>query len=280
MLDKPRIRAFAEFVRRYGVDELERCLLRNKGKGIVYHYEGGNEGDYDKCQTEEEIIHMIKTGFRFGVRVAVNRIKLQDYIENPCRASSLPYWKTKSISVPDDMLIVHDEQYQTGHFDEYNDERYFRLRHDMNELQKPELPHGYDIVFATTSEYVVHINACYSDLSVTDDIIRSYVDLAVYDANLWVAVADAEAKQIVASGIAEYDPEVSEGTLEWIQVTEAHREKGLGQFIVKELLWRMREKAAFVTVSGKLNNKTNPERLYRRCGFTGSDVWHILRRKV
>ena len=56
MLDKPRIRAFAKFARRYGVEELEKCLLRNKEKGIVYHYEGQLVGDYDKCQTEEEII--------------------------------------------------------------------------------------------------------------------------------------------------------------------------------------------------------------------------------
>ncbi len=209
----------------------------------------------------------------------MNQIRLQDYIENPCKSSSLPYWKTKSISVPADMLIVHDEQYKTGNFDEYDDERYFRLQHSMNALLKPELPYGYDIVYATASEYVVHINDCYSDLSVTGDLIRSYADHAVYDANLWVAVADAETKQIVASGIAEYDPEVSEGALEWIQVTEAYRGKGLGEFIVNELLWRMREKAAFVTVSGKVDNKTNPERLYRKCGFTGSDVWHILRRK-
>ena len=208
----------------------------------------------------------------------MNQIRLQDYIENPCKSSSLPYWKTKSISFPVDMLIVHDEQYKTGNFDEYNDELYFRLQHSMNALLKPELPHGYDIISATVNEYVIHINDCYSDLSVTDDIIRSYADHAVYDANLWVAVADAETKQIVASGIAEYDPEVSEGALEWIQVTEAYRGKGLGQFIVSELLWRMREKAAFVTVSGKVNNETNPERLYRKCGFTGSDVWHILRR--
>ena len=59
MLDKPRIRAFAEFARRYGVEELEKCLLRNKEKGIVYHYESQLVGDYDKCQTEEEIIEMI-----------------------------------------------------------------------------------------------------------------------------------------------------------------------------------------------------------------------------
>lgn len=62
MLDKLRIRVFAEFARRYGADELERCLLRNKEKGIIYHYDGQLVGDYDRCQTEEEIIDIIKTG--------------------------------------------------------------------------------------------------------------------------------------------------------------------------------------------------------------------------
>ena len=62
MLDKLRIRAFAEFSKRYGTDELEKCLLKNKEKGIVYHYDGQLVGDYDKYQAEEEIIHMIKTG--------------------------------------------------------------------------------------------------------------------------------------------------------------------------------------------------------------------------
>lgn len=60
MLDNLRIRAFARFVQRYGTDELERCLQRNKDKGIIYHYDSGHDGDYDKCRTEEEIIHMIK----------------------------------------------------------------------------------------------------------------------------------------------------------------------------------------------------------------------------
>ena len=46
--------------------------------------------------------------------------------------------------------------------------------------------------------------------------------------------------------------------------------------IVKELLWRGREYAKFATVSGKVENETKPEALYRKCGFTGNDVWHIL----
>lgn len=210
----------------------------------------------------------------------MNQVKLQEYIQNLCRASSLSYWKTKTISVPAGMLIVHDEQYQAGNFEEYDDERYFRLRHDMKDLRKPDLPYCYSIVCASASEYANHINACYSDLSVTEELLRSYADHTVYVENLWVAVADTETDQIVASGIAEYDPELREGVLEWIQVTEACRRKCLGQFIVNELLWRMRENAAFVTVSGKVDNKTNPELLYRKCGFAGENVWHILRRKA
>lgn len=209
----------------------------------------------------------------------MEQLNLQACIQNPCRASSLPYWKTKTISVPADMLIVHDEQYQACRFEEYDDERYFRLQHDLKDLQKPNLPYGYSIVRATACEYANHINACYSDLSVTEELISSYANHAVYAENLWVAVADIETSGIVASGIAEYDSEAREGALEWVQVMEAYRRKGLGQFIVKELPWRMRELAAFATVSVKVDNKTSPEQLYRKCGFIGADLWHILRRR-
>jgi len=64
MLDKPRIRAFARFAKEYGTDELIRCLMRNKAKSIVYHYDGQLVGDYDKCDSEDEIIEMIKTGVK------------------------------------------------------------------------------------------------------------------------------------------------------------------------------------------------------------------------
>lgn len=37
--------------------------------------------------------------------------------------------------------------------------------------------------------------------------------------------------------------------------------------------------AKFATVSGQSNNPTNPEVLYRKCCFTGSDVWHVLRKR-
>ncbi|MFA5524645.1 MAG: hypothetical protein WDA24_09850 [Tissierellales bacterium] len=36
--------------------------------------------------------------------------------------------------------------------------------------------------------------------------------------------------------------------------------------------------AEFTTVSGEVDNDTNPERLYRSCGFYGDDVWWLLRK--
>jgi len=84
---------------------------------------------------------------------------------------------------------------------------------------------------------------------------------------------------VAASGIAELDRDCGEGVLEWIQVSEQHRRRGLGVYLVNELLWRMKDLARFVTVSGRCGNLNNPEGLYRKCGFTGDDVWHILRKR-
>ena len=78
----------------------------------------------------------------------------------------------------------------------------------------------------------------------------------------------------------ELDKETGEGILEWIQVSQAYRGRGLGCYLVSELLWRMRDAADFATVSGQCGNPSNPERLYCACGFTGTDVWHILRKSL
>ena len=57
-----------------------------------------------------------------------------------------------------------------------------------------------------------------------------------------------------------------------------YRGKGLGKFVVNELLWRMKGKVDFVTVSGKIDNPTNPRDLYKACGFTNEEIWHVMKR--
>jgi len=77
-------------------------------------------------------------------------------------------------------------------------------------------------------------------------------------------------------GIAEWDQNVSKVSLEWIQVHPAYRGKGLGKAVVAELLRRASTIAAFTTVSGRIEDGHWAESLYRRCGFSGSDVWWLL----
>ena len=208
-------------------------------------------------------------------------ISLENYLQNPCSSSSIPYWKAKTISVPDNMKIVHDGDFSTELLKEYEDETYFRLHHSMQKLTKPE-PEGYDIATATPKDIetiVSVINSSYTDLQVNKEQIQSYTKTLVYRPELWILIKESATENCVGCGIADFDPEAEELILEWIQVLPQYRGKNIGTGIVKELLWRSREYAKFATVSGKVENKTKPEALYRKCGFNCNDIWHIMRKK-
>ena len=191
----------------------------------------------------------------------------------------IPFWKAVRVAIPDDMQILHARDFDPTVLLDYDDEPFFRLYHDLLSVDMPVLPQGYCFVVATFADFADHIRKCYPSAAITADDLRAYKDHPVYDARLWVAIAQDDTGDIVATGIAELDPAVQEGILEWIQVSPMHRRLGLGSCIVNTLLIRIRENAKFATVSGRCSNPTNPESLYRSCGFTGEDIWHILRCK-
>jgi len=62
------------------------------------------------------------------------------------------------------------------------------------------------------------------------------------------------------------------------QVLPTHRGRGLATALGFEFLTREQTHSTSTTVSGRGHNDTSPERLYPRCGFTGEDVWWVLRR--
>ena len=203
---------------------------------------------------------------------------IEAYKENPCGTLSIPYWKNKHICIPENMCIVHDTDYTAENYQDYHDEPYFRIYHTLADVQNAE----FDDISIVTAQYddfplLVHvINQSYTDLSVTFEQLNGYTQTEVYCPELWICAVDKETSCIVGCGIADFDKELCEGVLEWIQVVPAYRGKGIGQMIVNELLKRMSSMADFATVSGKVNNPTSPEMLYRKCGFVGNDVWHIL----
>lgn len=208
-----------------------------------------------------------------------NEMTMSEYKKNPCSASSLPYWKTKEIVVPDNMMILHDKDFDAELLKQYSDECYFRLIHNFENLKPKNIPEGYSLCKMDISGFADHINECYEGMCISEKELQQYAKRKVYDSRLWLAVRDNGTGKIAASGIAELDKNIGEGILEWIQVSKAYRQKGLGTFIVNELLFRMKTVADFATVSGRCSNAANPESLYRKCGFTGNDIWHILKKR-
>ena len=208
-------------------------------------------------------------------------ITLTEYLNNPCGTLSIPYWKAKSITIPPDMRILHDNVFSSDILSEYTDEKYFRLYHSLKEI--PEIAtDDFEITTATRrniNTIVQIINDSYTDISVSAELIKIYIKTPVYDENLWIMVNEKATDKYVGCGLADYDTEVKELILEWIQVLPEYRGKKIGQLIVNELLFRMKDVADFATVSGKVDNETNPEALYRKCGFVGNDVWNILHKK-
>lgn len=204
---------------------------------------------------------------------------IDDYLKNPCRMTSIPLWKSRQISIPDSIQIVHDDDYDVRFWDSHSDSIYFRLMHTLQNVRAVDLPGPFIFSTASVEEYAAHITACYTDISITAETLAIYTRHPVYCPDLWLCIRDARSGMIVASGIGELDTEISEGILEWIQVSAPYRGIGLGTCVVQELLRRMQGSAAFATVSGRRDDPSNPEALYRKCGFTGSDVWHILKKR-
>lgn len=206
---------------------------------------------------------------------------LNEYLDSPCSSLSIPYWKSKVIQIPQNIKIVHHSDFYDELLNDYYDERYFRLIHYLDDVDN-EVPNEFCVKTANLSDIpliVETINDCYSDLSVSYEQIFSYTKNKVYDSNLWILVYESKTNQIVGCGIADFDSEAKEGILEWIQVLPQYRGKQIGQLIVNQLLCRMKN-ADFATVSGKVDNVTKPEKLYRKCGFVGNDIWHILHKKM
>ncbi len=180
-------------------------------------------------------------------------------------------------------LIIHDDYYNQIDTREFRlIKPFFRIKHDHQNMFSYALTKDFyvreadvETEFQAMSDL---IGKCYKDLRPSLDVVRSWTAHPVFDKSLWLWIMDKSKNAPAALGIAEVDRSVPEGSLEWIQVLPEYQGKGLGKALVLELLHRLRGKANFTTVSGEVDSQTNPERLYRSCGFAGNDVWWLLRK--
>ncbi len=205
-------------------------------------------------------------------------IDIDTYLKNPCGTLSVPYWKYESMMVPDSIKIIHARDWNNQHS---NVERFFRMRHNLYNL--PAIDFDFDTIdmdFQTRGlAEMITASYVHENISVTEEDILSWKEHKTFREDLCVYI-NVEGGIMAASGIAEYDETCKEGILEWIQVLPDYRGQGLGTKIVTVLLNRLKKMGAeFVTVSGNLDNETSPLQLYRKCGFTGDDIWYICKKE-
>jgi GNAT superfamily N-acetyltransferase len=157
---------------------------------------------------------------------------------------------------------------------------YFRLLR-RGEAAQARAPHGFSFAMVEMPQQAADVAGmiarCYADPAFPASTVLNWMQHPTFVLALWVWIVDDATSAPAGLGIAELDQTLGEGALEWIQILPAYRGRGLGTAIVQELLARLHGRAAFITVSGEVNNPSRPEALYRRCGFSGGDVWWVLR---
>lgn len=177
-------------------------------------------------------------------------------------------------------VLVHERALPIFTQREFIQQRaYFRLSHE-GAGTAPALPPGFSFEPVRPEveiDAVVHlITACYPGMHINPAVVRGWLQHPVYDPSLWLWVTHLETGEKAGLGIAEWDSQVPEASLEWIQVHPDYRQRGVGGAIVAELVNRVADHVSFITVSGERANEHQPEQLYRRCGFSGGDVWWLL----
>ena len=208
-------------------------------------------------------------------------ISIKEYKADPCRAFSIPYWKAKDISVPKGMKIIHASAFDEKLLKKYTDKRFFRLKHDLKNIPSFEVE-GIDFEIISPERIdgltdMINRSYTHSDVCVTKEHIESLTATKVYCPKLWIgAYSDGE---LIGSIICDFDSEVGEGIIEWLQVLPEYRGRGIASALTCTALREMSAFAEFATVSGECDNVTVPEKVYRKCGFKGNDIWHILNKK-
>lgn len=158
--------------------------------------------------------------------------------------------------------------------------KYFKLGHDLN-FEEKAIPEGFQVKKVDIDKDIKAVSdficSCYENIKPDMKTVESWTKHKVFNNNLWIWIEDAKSGEKAALGIADLDERIGELSLEWIQVHEKYRGKRLGSAIVNQILSIGKESGAeFATVSGEVDNETKPERLYRKCGFKGDDIWYVI----
>ena len=128
----------------------------------------------------------------------------KNYLSDPCSASSLPFWKTETVTVPDCLKIIRDDEYRQKRteYAGYSDEPYFKVIHFLRDIQSPFLPDGFMLAEIGIADFARHIWECYAEGGISEADLQRYTSHPVYDPSLWIAIKDKRTEKTAATGIA------------------------------------------------------------------------------
>jgi len=205
-------------------------------------------------------------------------ITVEEYLQNPCGTLATAFWKQEHYIVPEGMTILHINDYNNNDYSEKEVRKFFRLIHTLDTVPDVSLPPGYEFRMidpqSETEAVAEIINRSYVEYNISKSEVLRWTKFPVFDTKLWWFIC--QNKKPIAMGIADFDIAIGEGSVEWVQVLPEKRQQGLGKAIVNKLLVELKKKAKFATVSGEVDNQSNPEGLYRKCGFVGNNVWVVI----
>jgi ribosomal protein S18 acetylase RimI-like enzyme len=185
-------------------------------------------------------------------------------------------WRTPSFAVVHAKYASHLSLSQ-----DYTVQRFFRLSLTEEPFEYP-LPGRFRFEKARLPEEAVLvgnvIGRSYAHMRPDLSDVIGWIRQPVFDPDLWVWIIDQITHQPAGLGIAEIDREEGEASLEWIQILPEYRGQGLAKALVTRLARQLKSRVPVVTVSGEADNPSDAEHLYRRCGFSGQDVWWVIRR--
>lgn len=194
-----------------------------------------------------------------------------EYITDPARACFLSYHKNENTELPSNMRVVRGDDYKPELYKGFDDTVYTKLILRDKQVDEPVYPEGFKLVTPTKEQLTAHIAQCFPDGETPDSI-----DLWRYMEYFLVALVDVATGRIVASAAADVDFGVKEGSIDWVEVSPRYRRKGLGTYLVTELIYRFRRFSDFISVSTK---DSAALALFQKCGFREDCAWHILKAK-
>lgn len=121
-----------------------------------------------------------------------------------------------------------------------------------------------------------HINLLSTIFTIKEQELEDYFNTPAIKDGLSVMMVDPIKNRPVALGLGSYDPIVSEGVIEYIEILPQYQNKGVEEIIVQELTDRLAKRSYFITTSVKEKSLL---KAYLDMSYTIGGKWFLLKRK-